>query len=328
MKALIYTGPHAVEMQELPDPIAQDGDALIEIKSVGICGSDMHAYHGQDTRRPPPLVLGHEAAGVVRGGELSGSRVTVNPLVSCSTCLFCRRDQSNLCASRQIISMPPRAGAFAELLTMPVGNLVMVPDHVSFDVAALAEPLAVCWHGVRIALEKATVAAAETRALVIGGGAIGFGSVLCAEAFGVRDLTLVETNPRRAEHLRALMTHKVITPDEVADSDFDLIIDAAGYGPTRALASRAARPGGVICHLGLGDSLEGLDMRRITLQEITFLGSYTYTQRDFRDTCMAMFDGHLGPLDWAERRPLDAGPQAFADIDAGAVQAPKIILNP
>lgn len=328
MKALVYTGPHAVELRDVPQPDPGPGEALIKIEAAGICGSDMHAYHGHDARRPAPLVLGHEAAGTVHGGALDGSKVTINPLVSCGKCRYCVQSKTNLCIAREIISMPPRAGAFCEWLTMPTGNLVAVPDHISFAQAALAEPLAVCWHGVGLAETASASPAKNSRYLVIGGGAIGFGSALSAAAFGVEDITLVETNPLRAEHLRSLIHHPVITPDEADESGYDVVIDAVGYGPTRALASKAVRPGGVICHLGLGDSAEGLDVRRITLQEITFFGAYTYTEQDFRDTCGAMFTGKLGDLNWPEQRPLAAGPQAFQDIDAGRVMAPKIVLVP
>jgi threonine dehydrogenase-like Zn-dependent dehydrogenase len=84
----------------------------------------------------------------------------------------------------------------------------------------------------------------------------------------------------------------------------------------------------VIAHIGLGDHADGLDVRRMTLQEITFIGSYTYTAQDFRDTAQAMFDGKLGSLGWTEERPLQKGAAAFQDIRSGAVAAPKVILRP
>ncbi|MEM8851924.1 MAG: galactitol-1-phosphate 5-dehydrogenase, partial [Pseudomonadota bacterium] len=101
-----------------------------------------------------------------------------------------------------------------------------------------------------------------------------------------------------------------------------------GLDATRATASAHVRPGGAILHIGLGPGLGGLDVRRFTLQEIAFLGTYTYTADDFRATVAAMADGRLGPLDWTETRPLSEGARAFADIRAGRVAAPKIILEP
>ena len=105
-------------------------------------------------------------------------------------------------------------------------------------------------------------------------------------------------------------------------------MDAVGYRATRALASEFTEPGGVIVHIGLGEDTGGLDVRRITLQEISFIGTYTYTAQDFRDTAAAIFDGRLGPLDWCEARGLSEGWQAFQDLRAGTVAAPKIMLDP
>ena len=326
MKALVYTGPGEMAFRDAPDPAPGPGDELIRVERVGICGSDMHGYLGHDDRRPAPLILGHEAAGVILGGARDGERVTVNPLVLCGTCPSCRAGIGNLCHNRQIISMPPREGAFAEYLAMPAGNLVTLPDDMSFEVAAMAEPLAVCWHAVKLGLE--TLRGPRGRALVIGGGAIGVGSALCLTAMGVASVTLVEPNDAR----RAFAAEKVglatATPDDVATESFDIVVDAVGYDGTRASASARARPGGVIVHIGLGGGAGGLDIRRLTLQEIAFIGTYCYTPDEFRETVAAMHDGRLGALDWAETRPLAEGAGAFADIRSGAVAAPKIILNP
>ena len=108
MKALVYTGTESMAFQDMPMPEPKDGEVLIRVDSVGICGSDMHAFLGHDNRRPAPLILGHEAAGVIEGGARDGERVTINPLVTCGVCPACRSGRENLCPTRQIISMPPR----------------------------------------------------------------------------------------------------------------------------------------------------------------------------------------------------------------------------
>ena len=324
MKALVYDGVETLGFRDVPDAVPGDGEHLIRIEAVGICGSDMHAYLGHDSRRPAPLILGHEAAGVIVGGPRDGDRVTINPLVSCGTCPACATARENLCPKRQIISMPPREGAFAQLVAMPESNLVTVPDAVPLHKAALAEPLAVSWHTVRLALE-ALHPAMERRALVIGGGAIGLAAALALRAMGVEDVTIAEPNDVRRAYLADACGQTVVKSAETAAP---LIIDAVGFAATRAIASALAEPGGVIAHVGLGDGEGGLDVRRMTLQEITFIGTYTYTMQDFRDTAQAIFDGRLGPLDWCEHRPLSAGAEAFADLRAGRVAAPKIVLFP
>lgn len=333
MKALVYIGPESQEYRDVPDPAPGPGEVLIRISHVGICGSDMHAYLGHDERRPAPLILGHEVAGAIVSGPRAGERVAVNPLVTCGDCAACRAGRDNLCASRQIISMPPREGGFAELLAMPERNLVTVPDDVEDRAAALVEPIACGWHAVRMARAalgaEAGMDAADARALVIGGGAIGLGAALSLRAQGVGDVRLVEPNAARAEFLSRRCGVAVIGPDDAArQGPFDLVVDGVGFAATRAAASACVRPGGVIVHIGLGSGESGLDIRRMTLQEITFIGAYTYTAQDFRDTASAMFEGRLGALDWTDLRPLSAGAAAFADLRAGRVAAPKILLKP
>ena len=114
MKALVYTNSKTMEFQDVDDPSPAVGEALIRVKASGICGSDMHAWAGHDERRPSPLILGHEAAGEIVGFGGATRRVTVNPLVTCGTCEACTAGKDNLCSTRQIISMPPREGAFAD----------------------------------------------------------------------------------------------------------------------------------------------------------------------------------------------------------------------
>ncbi|SLN31516.1 Putative L-galactonate oxidoreductase [Roseovarius albus] len=324
MKALIYDGEQQLGYREVASAEARENEVLIRVEAVGICGSDMHAYLGHDNRRPAPLILGHEAAGTIVGGAQDGRRVTVNPLVTCQTCPACESGRQNLCKTRQIISMPPREGAFAQYLTMPDRNLVTVPDGVSIAKAALTEPLAVSWHAARLVL-NALHPQSEHRALVIGGGAIGLAAALALKAMDFEDVTIIEPNPARRAFLVDTCQQKAVAD---TNEGFNVVIDAVGYASTRAKASELAEPGGAIAHVGLGEDTGGIDVRRLTLQEITFIGTYTYTDQDFRDTAQAIFDGRLDELDWFETRSLAEGAEAFQDLKSGRVSAPKIILDP
>ncbi|MBO9400360.1 alcohol dehydrogenase catalytic domain-containing protein [Shimia sp. R9_3] len=324
MKALIYDAPQTLRFQDVPMPAMQERDVLVRVEAVGICGSDMHAFLGHDSRRPAPLILGHEAAGVIEEGPEKGQRVTINPLVSCGDCAACHTGRENLCPQRQIISMPPREGAFAQFVAIPPSNLVTVPEDIALTKASLAEPLAVGWHAARLGLE-ALHPAMEPRALVLGGGAIGLASYLCLRAQGLPTVDIVEPNPERAEFLSAHCDARILTkPDRAAP----LVVDAVGIAATRAAASTHVEPGGVVTHIGLGDDAGGLDIRRMTLQEVTFIGTYTYSMQDFRDTAQALFAGELGALEWFEERPLASGPATFEALQAGNVAAPKVILAP
>ncbi len=330
MKALVYLGPNHLIHRDEPDPVPNPGEVLVRVEAVGICGSDMHAYHGHDSRRPPPLILGHEAAGRIVGGPRDGQRVTINPLVVDPTCPYAIEGRWHLSPSRQIISMPPRAGAFADLVTIPERNVVAIPDDLPIEMAALAEPIAVAWHAVRLGVERLHQPLAACRTVVLGGGAIGLASALVARLFGARQISLGEPNPLRRRTIGAHEGFDVYAPGgaaDPADNSVDLVIDAVGAGATRAAASAMIRPGGVIVHAGLLPGTDGLDLRKITLQEVTLTGTYCYTPTDFAQTVAALAARSLGTLRWFEERPLAEGPGAFADIDAGATAAAKIILR-
>ena len=331
MKALVYLGPNQIVYREEPDPAAGGGDLLVRVAAVGICGSDMHAYHGHDSRRPPPLILGHEAAGTIVGGARDGERVTINPLVVDPACPYAVEGRWHLSPTRQILSMPPRPGAFAEYVRVPERNLVAIPDSMPFARAALAEPVAVSWHAVRIGMEKLAQPFATARVVVLGGGAIGLAAAIVARHFGAREIAVGEPNPLRRQTLAAEEGLAIYAPGEAgepAENSVDLVIDAVGAAATRAAACRMVRPGGAIVHVGLLPGHEGIDIRKITLQEIVLTGSSCYTPVDFTQTVDALAAGHLGALGWFEARPLSAGARAFAEIDAGAIGAAKIVLHP
>lgn len=330
MRALVYTGPNTLEMADVPEPVPGAGESVVEIEAVGICGSDQHAYHGTDPRRVPPLILGHEAAGRVIAGPMEGERVTINPMVTCGTCSYCIEKRENLCPDRSLLSIPPREGAFAQRVAIPAANLVAVPDGVPLARAALAEPLACGWHALRLAGNSFVRPMADARLVVLGGGAIGLGTALAARVYGIEDIWIAEPNDARREMLAGAGPFTVYGGDDDGpeDGSAPLVVDAYGSEASRAAAARLAAAGGVIAHIGLAGGAAGLDTRRMTLQEITFFGTYTYTNDDFHATAQAIFDGRFGDFPWIEERPLEDGAQAFRDLDARIVRAAKIVLRP
>ncbi|MGE3918182.1 MAG: zinc-binding dehydrogenase [Hyphomicrobiaceae bacterium] len=331
MKALVYTGPNSLTFRDEPDPEPGNDDVIVKVEAVGICGSDMHAYHGHDSRRPAPLILGHEAAGTITTGPGAGRRVTVNPLVTCGSCPFCLDGRSHLCGARQILSMMPRPGAFAELVRVPEANVVEIPDRLSVVTAALTEPIAVSYHAVNKGLGMMARPASSVRAAVIGGGAIGLGAALVLAMSGTADIAVVEPNAARRRTVEKAGPFRAFAPGDAsgpADNSVDLVLDAVGADATRAHACRIVKAGGGIVHIGLLPGSGGIDIRRITLQEITLVGTYCYTMVDFRETVAAIAAGRLGALDWLEERPLAEGAGAFKDIDAGRISAAKVVLRP
>ncbi|WP_422368455.1 alcohol dehydrogenase catalytic domain-containing protein [Pelagibius sp.] len=328
MKALVYTATQQTEFREEPEPQRADGEALVRIDAVGICGSDMHAWHGHDARRVPPMILGHEACGTVLEGRNPGERVVLNPLVTCGVCRYCVEGRSNLCPSRDLIGMR-RPGAFSERIAIPERNLIPVPEGMDPAHAALTEPCATAWHALALAARSAWRPLAETRALVIGGGSVGLLGGLILKAWGVAELRLAETNALRRETAAAAglaVFDPLSAPAEAAS--FDLVLDAVGMTATRRAAIEAVTPGGVVAHVGLQEAGGDFDARTLTLSEITFVGVYTYTEADLRASLAALHDGRLGTLDWIDRRALADGGRAFEDLDAGRTSAAKVILKP
>ncbi len=329
MKALVYTGPETLVVREEPDPQANE-DVVVKVDVCGICGSDMHAYLGHDERRPPPQILGHEAAGVATSGLYKGRRVALNPLVTCGTCDACRGGRPHVCRSRQIMSMMPRAGAFAELVRAPEQNLVPIPDHLPTDIAALTEPLAVGYHAVNLGERALTMPLAAARIAVIGGGAIGLCVAQVLESRGARNVLIAETSPLRRTRLDAKGRFGSYDPTgsgAPAAASMDLVLDAYGGVASRTEASRLVAPGGAIVHIGLGSAEGGIDVRKLTLQEVKFIGSYCYTPVEFRETLAGLAGGIFGAIDWTEARPLAEGGAAFAELAAGKVAAAKILLK-
>ena len=329
MKALVYTANERVELRDEPDPAPGEGEAIVGVEAVGICGSDMHAYLGHDPRRVPPLILGHEAAGVVLAGPGSGRRVVINPLIHCGRCDDCLGGRTNICAERDLIGMY-RAGAFAEQISVPAQNLIDIPEGMDSAHAALTEPAATALHAVNLAARAAHRPLGEARALVIGGGSVGLFSALALADQGAAEIHLAETNPLRRDTAAATGACRAFDPmtSPACESSFEVVVDAVGGSASRAAAVAAVRPGGVVMHIGLLDSDGTIDMRRITLQEITLIGTYTYTPVDLRATLDKLHRGAFGDLGWIEQRPLAAGAAAFDDLLHGRSAAPKIILRP
>jgi 2-desacetyl-2-hydroxyethyl bacteriochlorophyllide A dehydrogenase len=337
MKALVYTQPREVQLQDRPEPALAPGEVVLEIEAVGICGSDLHAWHGHDPRRTPGLVLGHEFVGRVAQSAAPGfdvgARYTGNPLITCGDpakmCEYCVQGRNNLCANRTMVGMT-RPGAFAQYMSIPAASLVAMPQGLDARVAALTEPAATAWHAIHLTLRALQRPIHECRVLVIGGGAIGMLAALLLRHLGAARVVLAELNALRRDAVTRHARCETLDPRATAvpENGFEVVLDAVGAKATRTQAFAAVRPGGVVMHVGLQDWASEIDMRKLTLAEITLLGTYTYTTADLRATVDALARGVFGDLAWVEERSLDQGQQAFLDLDQGRCAAAKVLLRP
>ncbi|BDU36979.1 alcohol dehydrogenase catalytic domain-containing protein [Vibrio nigripulchritudo] len=329
MKALVYTNTNEVTFESQIKPTPAEGEVLVQVEKAGICGSDMHAYHGHDPRRVPPLILGHEACGIAMNGKYLGKRVVLNPLLTCMQCEDCLSGRTHLCVNRTAIGLK-KPGAFAEYTVIPEQNLIPVPEGMKPEHAALTEPTATALHASELIEKHMHRTLSDSRAVVIGAGSIGLLCALFLKLKGVAKVTLSDTNADRletAKHAGIQYLHNPLTDDPLPDSSIEVVIDAVGSSHTRKAGMNVIKQGGVFLHVGLQDSSGEFDVRKMTLQEITVLGSFSYTQLDMISAIEILHRGALGDLSWIEERPLSQGSQAFSDLDNNRTAAAKIILD-
>jgi alcohol dehydrogenase len=329
MQALVYTGPNQLALRHLPEPRPAHDEVLVRVEAVGICGSDMHAYHGHDPRRVPPMVLGHEVAGEIIEGPLAGRRVVLNPIINCGDCDYCLQGRDNLCSNRTMLGMS-RPGGFAELLTTAQRRIIEIPPHMPARTAALTEPAATALHAIDLGTRALRRPLPECRVLILGGGAVGMLATLLLASYGVSDIIVAEINELRRASIGNWTRASAYDPTvaEAPANACDLVIDAVGAKATRNAALSAVRPGGVVVHVGLLDWSTEIDMRKLTLAEITLVGTYTYTMTDMRATVSALDRGVFGDLAWVDERPLAEGVAAFRELDLGQSASAKIVLRP
>jgi len=334
MRALVYTGTEKLEYKNHKDPTLVDGESIIKVSASGICGSDMHAYHGKDERRVPPLILGHEVSGIIEKGLKKGKKVVLNPLITCGECNYCKSEREHLCGKRVLLGMNKpieRQGGFAELVLVPDKNIYELPSSLDIKKAPIAEPTAVSLHAVELGNEVLKKKLDQSKVLIIGGGAIGLLCALILENYKkCKEVTLVDLNEKRLKVCADNLNSETSKPDnsKIKENSFDLIFDTVGLEVTRQNAIKFINPGGVIVHIGLTQPSGSFNFRKATLQEITFVGTYCYTNKDFEKTLNLLSNNVLGKLDWIEFRELSKGYEAFKQIHDGTCSAPKIVLIP
>jgi L-iditol 2-dehydrogenase len=216
MKALILSEYKRLDVVDMPEPRPGEDELLIRIRACGICGSDVHGYDGSTGRRLPPVVMGHEAAGVVEavGSAVTkfcaGDRVTFDSTVYCGKCFYCQRGQINLCDNREVIGVSTpayrRMGAFAEYVTVPERIAYPLPENMPFSHAALIEAVSVAVHAVSL-----TPIALEDTVVVVGAGMIGLLTMQAARQAGAGRVFAVDVDESRLEMARSVRKGGAVT---------------------------------------------------------------------------------------------------------------------
>lgn len=343
MKALLLSEYKHLSLADLPDPVPGAGEVLVRVAACGICGSDVHGYDGSTGRRIPPIVMGHEAAGVVAAvgegvaGYRVGDRVTFDSTVYCGECEYCRRGEVNLCDRRQVVGVScgdyRRAGAFAEYVAVPERILYRLPDGLSFSDAAMLEAVSVAIHAVRVAEVKG----GET-ALVIGAGMIGLLILQAAKASGCSRVFVADVDPTRLELARSLGADVVIDSsreslavriDELtAGRGVDVALEAVGRTETVVAAIEATRKGGTVVLVGNIAPEVTIPLQKVVTRQIRLQGSCA-SAGEYLQAMQWMAEGRIkvAPLITAVA-PLDEGPAWFARLHAREPDLMKVVLDP
>jgi 2-desacetyl-2-hydroxyethyl bacteriochlorophyllide A dehydrogenase len=340
VRALVYRGPHDIGVEERPDPAPGPGEVLLRITATGICGSDLHGYTGENGRRHPGQVMGHETVGrivavgrdVAEEGLEPGRVATVNPVIGCGRCAQCAEGTEQLCPRRKVIGVDREiASAFAELMLAPARNVVVLPADLPEEFGALVEPLAVGYHAARRGV------AADDAVLVIGGGPIGQACALAARRLGAGDVVVSEPNRGRRE-LVGKLGFATLDPtvgdladrvQEALGRPATAVLDAVGTSRTVGDALRASALGARIVLVGMGSRELTLAAFDLTTFERSIIGTFTYPSAEFRETAAWVASRPAGLEHLVDGRVgLDGAADAFARLASGDSDASKIMVFP
>ncbi len=342
MKALLLSKYKHLEFADLPEPKLGPGEVLVRVAACGICGSDVHGYDGSSGRRIPPIVMGHEAAGIVAAlGDgvtdfAEGDRVTFDSTVYCGICAPCRRGEINLCDNRQVLGVScadyRRAGAFAEYVAVPSRIVYRLPDSLSFAEAAMLEAVAVAVHAVSLARISP-----ESTALVVGAGMIGLLAAQALSAAGCTRVFVADIDSSRLKLAQDLGAIAVLSAETdvvaqvlqlSAGAGVDVAVEAVGKTETVTAAVECVRKGGTVVLVGNISPEITLPLQKVVTRQIRLQGSCA-SAGEYPRAMELLETGKIQvrPLITAIA-PLADGPQWFARLHAREPNLMKVILAP
>jgi len=301
MKALVLTEYNQFEYKDMPDPEYGENDVRIRVKAVSICGSDIHGMDGSSGRRRPPIIMGHEASGVIDGigpnvtDWKQGDRVTFDSTIYCGTCGFCRRGMINLCDNRRVLGVScedyRQHGAFADFVVVPQHILYRLPDDVSFIQAAMVEPLSIAVHAV-----ERTPISINDSALVVGAGMIGLLVVQVLRAAGCGTIVALDLEDERLDRACTLGADIGLRGDApdlaqrigalTGGRGIDRSFEVVGISATLNSALDHVRKGGSVTLVGNLAPKTEFPLQWVVTREITLYGSCS--SRLEYPACLAM----------------------------------------
>lgn len=343
MKALTLKEYGRFALEDVPEPELRSDSVLVAVQACGICGSDVHGMDGSTGRRQPPIIMGHEASGIIAkvGRDVQdwqpGARVTFDSTIYCGVCDFCRKGQINLCDNRRVLGVScgdyRQNGAFAEYVALPPRILYRLADSLPFEHAAMTEPLSIAFHAV----QRSGVKPGDS-AVVVGAGLIGLLIVQTLRMAGCSQIAAVDIAPAKltlARRFGATATIDSAKPGALKDildltngRGSDAIFEAVGVAPTVDLAVRASRKGGSVTLVGNVAPTVEFPLQVCVTREITVFGSCA-SCGDYPACLEALGRGTIdvAPLISAVA-PLEDGPKWFDRLYQREPGLFKVVLKP
>jgi len=342
VKALTLKEYNRFGLEDAPEPSMRPDSVMVAVKACGICGSDVHGMDGSTGRRQPPIIMGHEAAGVIvqTGAEVedweTGERVTFDSTIYCGTCEYCRQGRINLCDQRRVLGVScdeyRQNGAFAQFVSVPQRVLYRLPHAMPFEHAALTEPLSIAFHAVRRAGVNAT-----DRVVVVGAGLIGLLIIQTLRRSGCQHILAVDIAPEKLAPAQKLGATAAVTSGPKAWREImewtegrgaDSVFEAVGIPATVDLAVRSARKGGVVTLVGNVAPLVEFPLQVCVTRELSIYGSCA-SCGEYPACLEALAKGEIdvAPL-LSAVAPLAEGPQWFQRLHQREPGLIKVILQP
>lgn len=343
MKALVLTDYKKMVYTEVADPAIEENEVLIRVKSCGICGSDIHGYDGSTGRRRPPVIMGHEASGIIEKVGKSvknwnpGDRVTFDSTIYCNECDSCRHGYVNLCSNRKVIGVScedyRRDGAFAEYISVPEHILYKLPDNVTYDQAAMIEPLSVAFHAANVAPHQIGATAA-----VVGAGKIGMLLIQTLRMYGFGTVIAVKHSDSHADFIKKLGADYCLCTEKddvrsrvneiTAGKGVDFVFEAAGNEKTVNLSIEICKRNGLIVLVGNSSPSVNVPLQAIVTKQLHIVGSCASSGE--YPACLDAISRNLINVDLliGHRVPLSEGPVWFDNLYSNHDDNLKVILNP
>jgi L-iditol 2-dehydrogenase len=343
MKALLLKDYKQLEITSVPDPAIGPEEVLVRVMACGICGSDVHGYDGHTGRRIPPLIMGHEAAGVIAevGPDVKqfspGDRVTVDSTVYCGKCFYCRRGNVNLCDNRNVLGVScneyRRHGAFAEFMAVPQHIVYRLPDDLSFEQAAMIEAVSIAFH----AINRTPLKLGDT-VVVVGAGMIGQLVIRTLRQAGCGKLIAIDIDDRKLQMARDLGADEGInanSPDISAQilerthgRGSDLAFEVVGTSVAFNTAVTSVRKGGAVTLVGNLSPKVDMPLQQIVTREIALIGVCA-SSGEYPACIDLMARGKIDVRAFISAlAPLEEGPMWFDRLYRQEPGLMKVILKP